>query len=66
MFGEGAPIWSFLDAVGAIQNPINARDAAAGRFLMEVFPALALPAMVLAICQRCRAAKYNPVAPEAL
>jgi hypothetical protein len=62
MFGEGAPIWSFLDGVGAIQNPINARDAAAGRFLMEVFPALALPAMVPAIWQRRRAAKYNPVA----
>jgi predicted RNase H-like nuclease len=62
MFGEGAAIWSFLDAVGAIQNPINARDAAAGRFLMEVFPALALPAMVPAIWQRRQAAKYNPVA----
>jgi predicted RNase H-like nuclease len=60
MFGESAPIWSFLAAVGAIQNPIQARHAEAGRFLMEVFPALALPAIVPEIWQRGRAAKYNP------
>ena len=60
MFGESAPIWNFLSSVGAKQNPINARSAAAGRFLMEVFPALALPAIVPEIWQRRRAAKYNP------
>lgn len=60
MFGEGAPIWSFLAAVEAKQNPIEARSAATGRFLMEVFPALALPAIVPVIWQRARAAKYNP------
>jgi predicted RNase H-like nuclease len=60
MFGESAPIWSFLASVRAKQNPINARSAAAGRFLMEVFPALALPAIVPEIWQRRRAAKYNP------
>src|SRR5258708_39472826 len=62
MFGERTPIWSFLDAVGAIQNPIKARNAATGRFLIEVFPALALPAMVPAIGERRRSVKYNPVA----
>ena len=60
MFGDSAPIRSFLANVGAKQNPINARSAAGGRFLMEVFPALALPAIVPEIWQRRRAAKYNP------
>jgi predicted RNase H-like nuclease len=60
MFGEMAPIWDFLKAVRARQNPIDARTAATGRFLMEVFLALALPAIVPAIEQRSQAAKYNP------
>ena len=60
MFGESAPIWRFLANVDAKQNPITARSEAAGRFLMEVFPALALPAIVPAIWQRRQAAKYNP------
>jgi predicted RNase H-like nuclease len=60
MFGESAPIWSFLAVVSAKQNPIKARSAAAGHFLMEVFPALALPAIVPEIWQRGLAAKYNP------
>jgi predicted RNase H-like nuclease len=60
VFGESAPIWSFLAAVGAKQNPIEAHSAVAGHFLMGVFPALALPAIVPAIWQRRRAAKYNP------
>lgn len=60
MFGQRAPIWGFLAAIGAIQNPIKARNAEAGRFVMEVFPALALPAIVSEIWERRRAAKYNP------
>ena len=60
MFGDDAPIWSFLNDVNALQNPIEAREATDGRFLIEVFPALALPAMVPTIWQRRRGAKYNP------
>lgn len=60
MFGANAPIWSFLADVGAKQNPIKACSAAAGRFLIEVFPALALPAIVPEIWQHRQAAKYNP------
>ena len=60
MFGDDAPIWRFLAALKAIQNPIEARKAVAGRFLMEVFPALALPAIVPALWDRRRGAKYNP------
>lgn len=62
MFGDGAPIWKFLAKVNAIQNPLEARRAPSGRFVMEVFPALALPAIVPSIWERGCAAKYNPVA----
>lgn len=62
MFGDSAPIWRFLDALDAVQDPIRARDAGSGRFVMEVFPALALPSLVPAIWARRRAAKYNPAA----
>jgi len=60
MFGDYAPIWRFLDEVSAIQNPIEAREAAKGRFLIEVFPALAIPAMLPEVWERRRGAKYNP------
>jgi predicted RNase H-like nuclease len=60
MFGDNAPIWHFLSAVAARQAPMQARKAVTGRFLIEVFPALALPAMIPEIWRRDRAAKYNP------
>lgn len=60
MFGDDAPIWRFLDQIDAVQDPEGARDAMRGRFAMEVFPALALPALVPALWDRKRAAKYNP------
>lgn len=62
MFGDAAPVWRFLDAIGAAQDPLAARSATSGRFVMEVFPALALPELVPAIWARRRAAKYNPAA----
>ncbi len=61
MFGDGAPIWRFLDRLDAVQDPERARAAGSGRFAMEVFPALALPSLIPAIWDRKRAAKYNPV-----
>ena len=60
MFGEDAPVWKFLDRVGARENPAAAREASYGVFLIEVFPALALASIVPAIWKRGRAAKYNP------
>lgn len=62
MFGDAAPIWSFLHAVGGAQDPFSARVADQGAFVMEVFPALALPALIPEIWKRGRAAKYNPAA----
>ena len=60
MFGDDAPIWSFLDKVGGTQDPIEARTARAGHFLIEVFPALALPAFENDFAQRLGAPKYAP------
>ena len=60
MFGPDAPIWRFLEQVGARENPPAARAAKDGLHLMEVFPALALPALEPAIMERRCAARYNP------
>ena len=60
MFGPHAPIWRFLDRLGAHQNPAAARTATEGLYLLEVFPALALPALEPEILSRRKAAFYNP------
>ncbi len=60
MFDAAAPVWRFIQVLQAIQNPFTARSEAQGRFLIEVFPALAIPSMVPNIWKRGRAAKYNP------
>lgn len=60
MFCDDSPVWSFLSDLNATQDPIEARTASAGHFLIEVFPALALPAFEDAFSQRLRAPKYNP------
>lgn len=60
MFDDGAPVWPFLAKLGARENPPEARLASTGRYLVEVFPALALPSLIPALMTRGRAAKYNP------
>lgn len=60
MFDAAAPVWRFIQSLQAIQNPFAARSEIQGRFLIEVFPALAIPSLVPNIWQRARAAKYNP------
>ena len=60
MFGSNAPIWRFLERLGACENPPAARTSAVGLHLLEVFPALALPALEPEILKRGRAAHYNP------
>lgn len=60
MFGDEAPIWTFLDSIKARENPVAAREALTGVYLLEVFPALTLPSIIPVIWQRRRAAKYNP------
>jgi predicted RNase H-like nuclease len=60
MFGDQAPIWRFLDRLGATQDPIAARTAQVGTFVMEVYPALALAALNPVFAKRKGAPKYNP------
>jgi predicted RNase H-like nuclease len=60
MFCDDSPVWSFLSDLDATQDPIEARTAPTGHFLIEVFPALALPAFEDDFSQRLRAPKYNP------
>lgn len=60
LFGAYAPIWSFLERLKARENPPAARTMTHGLHLIEVFPALALPALEPSIMERKRAARYNP------
>lgn len=60
MFCNAAPIWPFLSRLHATENPAEARTAHSGHFLIEVFPALALPALEPSFAQRLGAPKYNP------
>lgn len=61
MFGAGAPVWRFLREIRAVQNPQEARTSERGRYVIEAFPALSLPALVPQFWLRKRGAKYNPV-----
>jgi predicted RNase H-like nuclease len=60
MFCDASPIWTFLDALKAKEDPERARRAANGLYLMEVFPALALPSLNTAFFGSRKAPKYNP------
>jgi predicted RNase H-like nuclease len=60
MFDDGAPIWSFLRDLGATEDPERGRSVDVGLYVMEVFPALALPAFHEDFCGRLRAPRYNP------
>lgn len=60
MFDDTAPIWSFLSQLGAEEDPEAARRADRGLYLIEVFPALALPSLIEAHCGRLLGARYNP------
>lgn len=60
LFCDQAPIWPFLAQLGAIEQPDEARLADSGLYLMEVFPALALPSLSPAFFGRLAAPRYNP------
>lgn len=60
MFGHGAPIWKFKKALAADDDPQRARSRHSGRFLVEVFPALALPGLHVPFACPRGAPKYNP------
>ena len=58
LFCAVAPIWRFLAALGAIDDPERAARADAGLFVMEVFPAMALA--TLGFFGPRAAPRYNP------
>jgi predicted RNase H-like nuclease len=60
MFDEAAPIWRFLLAIGAIDDPVRARAETSGLFVMECFPALALLSFDPHFLGRLMAPRYNP------
>ncbi len=60
MFCDNAPIWNFISSLHAVQSPHEARKATNGHFLIEVFPALALPSLDERFARRLGAPKYNP------
>ncbi|CAO4142063.1 hypothetical protein LPLAFNJD_LOCUS1096 [Methylorubrum aminovorans] len=60
MFDDAAPVWRFKERLGATEDPEASRSASAGLFLMEVFPALALPSFGPAFCGRLLGPRYNP------
>jgi len=59
MFDDLAPIWRFKAMLGASDDAERARTGD-GRFLMEVFPALALASFAPRFYARRAAARYNP------
>jgi predicted RNase H-like nuclease len=60
MFCDASAIWHFLSALGAEERPEQARVADNGIYLMEVFPALALPSLDAGFFGRLSAPRYNP------
>jgi predicted RNase H-like nuclease len=60
MFDDDAPIWRFKQHLSASDDAEAARTADQGLFLIEVFPALALPTLEVAYFDRLVAPRYNP------
>jgi predicted RNase H-like nuclease len=60
MFCKDAPIWRFLATLGAQEDPEASRTARDGLFVLEVFPALALPSLNPTFFGRLAAPRYNP------
>ena len=60
MFCDASPIWGFLSALGATEDPELARTAKDGLHLVETYPAAALPTLAASSFGYLRALKYNP------
>jgi predicted RNase H-like nuclease len=60
LFGDRAPFWRFKERLDAQECPEESRSSDRGLFLIEVFPALALPALNPAFYGRLKGPKYNP------
>lgn len=60
MFDDKAPIHNFLKSLNASNNPILAKQSSQGRYIIEVFPALALLGLNEEFYKVRKAPKYNP------
>ena len=60
MFCADTPVWRFLSALGAVEDPEAARAASQGIFVMEVFPAIALASFEESFFGRLAGPRYNP------
>jgi predicted RNase H-like nuclease/L-amino acid N-acyltransferase YncA len=60
LFGDDAPIWTFLGALNADVDWSHAIGAASGRYAIEIYPAAALLGLLPHFLGRKLAAKYNP------
>jgi predicted RNase H-like nuclease len=59
-FGPDGPVSQFLAKLGAVEDPEAARAALRGRYLIEVFPALALASLGDGFFGRSAGPRYNP------
>lgn len=59
-FGPDAPVSWFLAKLGPVEDPEAARAAVRGRYLIEVFPALALASLGDSFFGRSKGPRYNP------
>ena len=60
LFGEQSLFMRFLSKLGAVEDPLLARAVEEGEFMIEVYPALALPSLHSPFAERLGAPKYNP------
>lgn len=60
MFDDAAPVWRFLTALGATEDPERARLGVNGLHLIEVFPALAIASLEASFFGRLLGPRYNP------
>jgi len=60
MFCDASPIWRFLSALHATEDPEASRVAENGLYLVETYPAAALPTIAASSFGRLLALKYNP------
>lgn len=60
LFGNSSPFAGFKGRLGASVDPMAARAASAGRYLVEAYPALALSSWVPEVWVRRSLVRYNP------
>lgn len=60
LLDQAAPIWHFIRLLDLLIDPHACKTSNSGRFILEVFPALALPNLNSLFSRRLTAPKYNP------